>query len=226
MNVSRQDVIEICEIIGFKTASKWGPDRMKKKLANLVTADDLDLSDELEDERLLAVWEAIVEAKGIVEIVDGSVEEEVDDELVEETDGEEDDEEIEEDELEETESVGEEEEEVIDEDDEPSIEDDEDELMEEAEEEPEPEPVVEKKKKKGKAKKGKKKAAKKAKKKMGPTCIELVVGTVCENPEIGFPELREKLEQAGVFSESTARTTFSSTRRVIRALQAMGRLEV
>ncbi len=75
VKVLRDEVVELCESLGFATAGKWDKAKTQKKLvdvAELAEAGEV----EVEDERLAKLLAVIVDAKGAVEVVKELPEEE------------------------------------------------------------------------------------------------------------------------------------------------------
>ena len=71
MKALRSDLIKLFEQLGWATASKWSPKKMKDKLSNLIVMvkDEEEDIPELEDEDSIALLNSMMKADGDVEIV-------------------------------------------------------------------------------------------------------------------------------------------------------------
>jgi len=88
VKVLRDDVVALCEVLGYKTAGSWNKDRMLRKLKDVAElAADGGADDKVTDEGQKSLLDKIVAAGGVVEVVQVMPEEEPGDDEPEEEEG-------------------------------------------------------------------------------------------------------------------------------------------
>ena len=76
MKVLRKDMVELCETLGFATASKWSKERMAGKLKEIAETACDDALPKVEDERLAKILKELVKANGECTVFQGVIPEE------------------------------------------------------------------------------------------------------------------------------------------------------